>query len=140
MGKDISDFQTKWAAGDYYGSGQAIGKIDKIVFKPWSVNLALYCLDMEIDVNEHYGNCKTDDDCGDHFVCWAPCDEFGTCVPQRTISLSQRMLNTASTMPRRLTSTTETARLMLTAVRSSTAGLPAMSSVSACQTPSKNSP
>lgn len=37
--QNIADFKTKWAAGDYYGSGQAIGKIDQIVFKPWSIYL-----------------------------------------------------------------------------------------------------
>ena len=30
-----ADAQTKWAAGDYYGAGQAIGSIDKIIFAPW---------------------------------------------------------------------------------------------------------
>lgn len=32
---DAADAQTKWAAGDYYGAGQAIGNIDKFVFAPW---------------------------------------------------------------------------------------------------------
>ena len=49
------------------------------------MNLALYCLDMEIDVNEHYGNCKTDADCGEKFHCWAPCDEFGQCMPNTAV-------------------------------------------------------
>ena len=31
-----ADAQTKWAAGDYYGAGQAIGSIDKIIFAPWA--------------------------------------------------------------------------------------------------------
>merc|ERR1712051_495645 len=34
----ISDALTKFDAGDYYGSGQAVGQIDKMVFKPWEKN------------------------------------------------------------------------------------------------------
>ena len=32
---NAADAETKWNAGDYYGAGQAIGKVDAILFAPW---------------------------------------------------------------------------------------------------------
>jgi len=32
---DIKDATTKWDAADYYGSGQAVGNLEKLVFAPW---------------------------------------------------------------------------------------------------------
>ena len=35
---DAADALNKWNAGDYYGAGQAVGKVDAIVFSPWMGN------------------------------------------------------------------------------------------------------
>ena len=35
---NMADAVAKWDSGDYYGAGQAIGKIDAIVFAPWEKN------------------------------------------------------------------------------------------------------
>ena len=32
---NIADFQTKWDSGDYYGSGVAVGNIEKMITTPW---------------------------------------------------------------------------------------------------------
>ena len=32
---DIKDATTKWDSGDYYGSGQAVGNLEKLVLAPW---------------------------------------------------------------------------------------------------------
>ena len=32
---NIADAEAKWDAGDYYNSGVAIGKIEKIALAPW---------------------------------------------------------------------------------------------------------
>merc|ERR1712176_1310293 len=63
-----------WSQGMYFASGKAAADLATVAIGPVK-EAALEA------IGEHYGNCKTDDDCGEHFVCWAPCDEFGTCVP-----------------------------------------------------------
>ena len=32
---DAAAAETKWNAGDYYGSGQAYGNLNNIIYKPW---------------------------------------------------------------------------------------------------------
>ena len=32
---DIKDATTKWDSGDYYGAGQAVGNLEKVVLAPW---------------------------------------------------------------------------------------------------------
>jgi len=33
---DAKDALTKWSSADYYGAGQAVGSLEKIVFAPWA--------------------------------------------------------------------------------------------------------
>ena len=32
--------ETKWNAADYYGAGQAVGSVEKILFAPWESGCA----------------------------------------------------------------------------------------------------
>ena len=33
--RNIADAQSKWDAGDWYGSGLAVGKVEAIALRPW---------------------------------------------------------------------------------------------------------
>ena len=37
---DVASAETKWNAGDYYGAGQAVGSVEKILFAPWEAGCA----------------------------------------------------------------------------------------------------
>ena len=35
----VADAETKWDSGDYYGAGEAIGKVERMVADPWFIPL-----------------------------------------------------------------------------------------------------